>query len=206
MGQFPANVGHLLRCVTSGETKGPARHLCQLLPVSGHFFQKTGQTFAGEIALENHPRGAPLGEKPRVRLLMTVGGGRKRHQQRRHAHRRNLGHRHRSRPGYRHVRPAIALAHVVEERGGFPFHTGVRIRLPRTLQIGLAGLVNELDIPRRLAQMMQSPGNGAVNGMRALASAEDQDPERPFELVLGPSLEDGDLTIDCSTLPAPPQW
>ena len=165
------DVGDMSRGFGARMRAGPFGDGLQFL--SGAPGQPVRQPLGRQGGLRLQPGGLRVAQEARVGGLMIIDGMRERHEQRSHARRRHLGHRHGARAADEQVGIAQRAGHVLDERAAVGLHARLGVGLLQRGQMLFAGLMDDrrTAIRRHAGQRLR---HGGVQRLRAQAAAHDQ--------------------------------
>src|SRR5207249_3294422 len=106
--------------------------------------------------------------------LVIIGGKWKRNQNSGAAGRFDFCNRRGAGARYDEIRSRILLMKIIEEGAHVGFETFARIRAAHFFELPLAGLVYEAKTVLPVREVIEGFHDGAINGLRALASSENQ--------------------------------
>ncbi len=132
------------------------------------------QPLGRQLRLRQQAGGSARCQRRSIVALMIVRRRRQWNEDRRLARRRDLANRAGARAAHQQVGARKRSRHVVDEGRHLRRDHGIQVNRLRLFVILFAGLMNHVDVRHRFHQLRQGIQHGLVDGMRALAAAEDQ--------------------------------
>jgi len=156
-----------------------ARTLGHLQHLAARVVADQANRFRRHLALRQQDCAAGVGEKSGVRRLVVVNRRRVRHDNARHAGRREFGDGQRAGAANDEVGPFVGAGHVVDKGNAVGLHTSCRVVRLQGCEVLFTGLMDDL---RAFvgADQRQPLGYHFIDRRSAEAAAEDEQAERQF--------------------------